>query len=202
MLTNTGTPRGYFYAPIDTSDSGGQIHQARLFKDKIALLLERKAQILATPEYYFSPLSFCHVCVGIPGASHLTAALRLGHLLVGWERGVLINECNDCRCEVYIVAFGGNLKGSNCWWHGWCQNCKLWLRLPSTSEVTKARADSMRDILKESPEYLELLESYATYCFSWSGDSLMPTTKSRLVTRRLYQPKSFELVIHDLSICK
>jgi len=186
MIRNTGAPRGYLSATIDTTDSGTHIHQTRLFEDNIALLLQQKEQILMTPEYFLSPLSFCYASVGVSGFGSISAALRLGHLLFGWEQGILINQCNHCQGQAYIVAFGGNLKSSSCWYRMWCQNCRLWLHLPATKETTRKRTDSIKEVLRKSPEYFEELEQYATYGFSWSGDGLMPATKSRLTTRMLF----------------
>lgn len=199
MNLQIGVPRGYCYAhAIEPTDNHLTTVEKRLLQDNSSLILNHCSTILTVAEYFFCPLSFAYCITGIPGAVVLSCALRLGHLLIGWRHGALVERCPKCNGEAFITTFGGNLKSAIMWSEALCIGCRELLRFPSSREATSKRIEVVRRIVKRFPEFLEEIEHFAAYSFSWSGCGLGRATKSRIVSRQLYSAVPFDVLIYEL----
>jgi hypothetical protein len=199
MVSFNFSTRGYRHAAQpDPVDAYAGILERRLFRDNIQLLLDRYATILAVPDYFFTPLSFGHCWVGMPGIALLSAALRLGHLLIGWHHGILSSVCSNCAGKQFVTAFGGNLNSEIGWSEGVCLQCLNWNRDSSPRAVFYQQAHVMSRIVRRYAEFREEVEGFAGYEFSWSGDGLKPADKTRTIVRRLHNAVPLDVVIYDL----
>lgn len=192
------TSRGRHWAPRpDAVDSYTATIEKRLFRDNTSLLVNNEKEILRTSRYFFSPLSFAYCALGSPGMPYFSAAFRLGHLIWGWRRRTLCDQCSTCGGRVFVTAFGGNVKDAQCWLYGLCMDCFEWCRSSSSKSTTKQRADTMRRIVRRTPDLIEQVEMFAGYEFAWSGDGLRATHRSRLVTVK-QEAVAFDALVYEL----
>ena len=192
--------RGYCQASrMEVTDNFITTTEARLFQDNISLILKQQTAILTVADYFFCPLSNAYCSVGVLCATILSSTLRLGHLLIGWRSGVLIDSCPHCNGKALITAFGARLNSGSDWWRrAFCIGCRKWLELSSPRVDFERRVEVVKRILKRTPEHYEEAEHFASYRFSWSGDGFAPATNTRLAIRHLYSPVPFDVLIYEL----
>jgi hypothetical protein len=200
MKTSDPHVRGYCrshgHGDVDAYDA---FIQTRLFEDNIASILRQESAILCCSDYFFCSLFVAHCCVGLPGALVLSGPIRLGHLLIAWRHGILIEICRHCGGKVLITSFTGNIKDNSNRWHGICVDCKEWLSASSSKNDFRHRFQVATRILKRLPDQFEELECYSGYEFAWSGDGLQPATRKRIATRRLYSVVPFDVLVQQLA---
>ncbi len=201
MNVNIGaSARGYCQASgIESTDGFITATEARLFQDNISLILKNQIAILTVADYFFCPISNAYCSAGALGATILGSTLRLGHLIIGWRSGVLIDSCPHCNGKALITAFSAHLKSGAPWWRrAFCIGCRKWLELSSPRVDFDRRMEVVKRILKHTPEHYEEVEHFASYKFAWSGDGFAPSTNTRLVIRHLYNPVPFDVLIYEL----
>ncbi len=196
MKTSDPHVRGYCRAYWH--DEGDASMQTMLFRDKIPLILERQSNIMSCSDYFFCGLAVGHCCVGLSGAVVLSGPIRLGHLLIGWRHGILIEQCQHCGGKLLITSFTGNIQRGTNWWHGLCLDCKEWSSSSSSKDIFRQRLEVAKRILKRLPDQLEKIEFYSGYEFDWGGDGLRFANKKRAVVQGLYDPAPFDVLVQEL----
>jgi hypothetical protein len=106
------------YAEAASSDSE---EACSTFIENLDLIRSSEQKILEMAEYFFCELPFSRCSWPYVGGD---GPLCLGHLLLGWRDGILIEPCPDCDGECLSYSFAGSpLPGSNSW-SGFCTLCK------------------------------------------------------------------------------
>jgi hypothetical protein len=186
----------YANAPND-SDREKRAQEEQFFCDNLQLMLDRGQDILANSEYFFCPLSFAWCAFLWIGGG---GPLCLGHLLLGWNEGILIEPCPDCNSRVFVTSFSGSpLSGSNSW-SGFCIGCRS--RRAGRGAVNKPfskRMDFALTARKQFPQEVSHWEDYDGFIFSWGGNGLQPASKKRLVIEKVVEPVSLDVLVEELN---
>lgn len=186
------------YCPDDDEPAGANIDRvdARTFFASAALLFAHADDILKRAEYFFCPLSLAYCSWPYLGGC---GPFRLGHLLVGWRDGQLIDECLYCHGDLLIYFFGGSILSGGNTFTGYCINCGAICRLhhlPIALFVQRMQyAIALRNAFVEE---VEEVDEYDGFVFSFGGNGLKPARKTRFSTRRLVEPVSYEKLLSDL----
>lgn len=183
---------GYLPAP----DSDTRYADAKLFFEHIHLFLAHSSDILQRPDYFFCPLSFAFGSWPFVGGS---GPLRLGHLLIGWRDGDLLDHCLYCEADLYLYAFGGSpLSGSN-WFAGKCITCGASCTLRNVSGKLIPLIQFAVRVRSQFPEQVTEVEEYDGFQFSWGGTGLRPARNQRQFTRRVCDPVEMRALILALA---
>ena len=189
----------YAYAP-SASEQEKIAREEQLFRDNLQLLLARANEILSQPEYFFCPLSFawCSLlwldCDG---------PLSLGQLQLGWEDGILLEPCPDCRSTVVVTSFGGSVCSGANGWSGFCVECRS--KKSNRHSVNKPffkRATFVSAVRRQFPETRSYWEEFDGQTFSWGGNGFQTGKRKRLVVKNTYDSgthaMNLELLIEEL----
>jgi len=182
---------------LNHSDREKRAQEEQFFCEHLQLLLEHSQDIVPNSEYFFCPPSFaCCAFLWIGGGG----ALCLGHLLLGWNEGILIEPCPDCDAKIFVTSFGGSpLSGSNSW-SGFCIGCRS--RKSGRGSVHKPfskRMDFALSVRKQFPQEVLHWEDYDGFIFSWGGNGLQPASKKRLVVEKVVEPVSLDILVKELN---
>lgn len=169
------------------------IDDAVLFFQDIELLVEHADEIIARAEYFHCPLAFAYCGWPYVGGG---GPLALGHLLIGWREGCLIDECPGCGGDLWIFRFAGSpLSGGN-WHRGFCRSCTSIERgsAPRFGPRFLAMYELTRRYFNEVAEWHEVDAA----CFSWGGTGLQPCRRKIQTKRRLVEPVNLDALVATL----
>lgn len=174
-----------------------QAREGTLFLSNLELLLNNAQVILNNSEYFFCPLLFAtRAFLWVGGGGPLC----LGHLLLGWSDGILLEPCRDCSGEILVARFSGSvLTGTNSWF-GFCASCVC--KKSGCDSIHKPFLNRMKfgvGIRKMYPQEISSWEEYDGVIFSWGGNGLQPARKKRLVVTPTAIPVTLETLIHELN---
>ena len=136
-----------------TPDPTSVSEERQEFQDGISLILEHQEKIISCPDYFFCPLSFANCTVCSRFANLLVAPLRLGHIIVGWRHGNLVESCPQCQGKCLVTSFGGH--NGIYWWRGLCLQCRQWCKAECGSCTQNDRQRFVSRMLKRVPEQLQ-----------------------------------------------
>ena len=168
------------------------------FLENLELLLKHGSTILSYPNYYFVEIQKCYNSILWFGGGGL---LYLGFLLEGWRSGVLVDCCEHCCGEFYVMGFGGSiLSGSNKFW-GVCRSC----REPACGRVAsgdrfRSRVNWVIQMRAKHPRRRQEWQVYNGFIFTFEGNGMKPSIKKRLVSIDLAEPVPIHYLIKKLSI--
>lgn len=181
------------YAPLASSSDEEAF---LLFSKNLERIKINAAKILETAEYFYCELPFAWCSWPYVGGD---GSLPLGYLLLGWENGIFIEPCPDCKSDCYTFAFAGSpLSGSNNW-AGSCDACKT--RKGGRETVHKPFYNKLLFVASLRKNYQNEIDSWEEYegkKFSFGGDELEPALCKRLKTTRLVRPVNLSQLISEL----
>lgn len=177
--------------------SSEKVEAFDLFVENLALIRKHDKDILECADYFFCPLPFASCSWPYVGGD---GPLCLGYLMLGWEDGILLEQCEHCGSDCLITSFAGSpLSGSNSW-SGICGTCKL----KQSSKRSKHERFSDKVIFvnalrKKYPQSLSHWVDYEGAEFSFGGTGLRPAGKKRLETLHLFNPTSLQVLLVELA---
>jgi len=183
------------YSPAERNPALN-MEQQRLLMSNIDLINSQADQILGHRDYFFCQLAFAYC-----GWAYIAGdgPLHLGHLVLGWKEGSLVETCPECSMPMPIWLFAGSiLSGSNCW-QGFCLQCNERRTSHSDPSIFSKRMKFAMWARQSFPYEIAEWEEYDGYIFSWGGNGLAPSRKNRLVWRRLADPVTLETLISELA---
>lgn len=169
---------------------------AVLFFQDVELFLDHADEIIERAEYFHCPLAFAYCGWPYVGGG---GPLALGHLLIGWREGYLIDECSRCGGALLIFRCAGSpLSGDN-WHRGFCRACASTDRgsAPQFGPRHRALYDLTTRYTNEIKEWHEV----DAECFSWGGSGLSPCRRRIQTRRRLIEPVSLPELLAILRPC-
>lgn len=166
---------------------------AVLFFQDIELLVEHADEIIERPEYFHCPLAFAYCGWPYVGGG---GPLAVGHLLIGWREGYLIDECSRCGGALLIFRFAGSpLSGGN-WHRGFCRSCARTDR--GSAPLFGPRFRAMYVLTSRHTNEIKEWHEVDAECFSWGGSGLQPCRRKIQTKRRLVEPVSLDELLAKL----
>ena len=156
---------------------------AVLFFQDIDPFVDHADEIIERAEYFHCPLAFAYCGWPYVGGG---GPLALGHLLIGWREGYLIDACSRCGGALLIFRFAGSpLSGGN-WHRGFCRACRTTDRGSASHFGRRFRA--MYDLTKRYTNEITEWHEVDAVRFRWGGNGLQPCRRKILTTRREVGP--------------
>lgn len=105
----------------------------------VRLLLANSSAVLTNQNYFFVSANGWSFC-SWPYLSG-DGTLFAGYLLNGWQHGLLIDSCEECTSQLYLIGFAGSpLSDRNSFW-GVCLQCNSRKRGHSSGALFLSRMD-------------------------------------------------------------
>lgn len=181
---------GYTPAPV-------RAEEERTFCNQIPQLFENAEIILAHLEYFH-----CY-----PGEFAYTSwpylrgdgPLCLGHLVLGWQLGILVQTCPECGGSVYVYSIAGSPGSGRNSSSGYCPTCRFGMRRRSEGKLFIERIGFVIELRDAFPFSMQEWVEDDVIAFSWGGNGFESVRKKHLVTRAIVEPLSFQTVVRELS---
>jgi hypothetical protein len=132
------------------------------FRENLELILDNSELILNTPEYFFIRHTWALAGGAYVGAKYIP----LGVLVMLWESGEWLSECQKCGHKTYIFCAGGSPLSGSHFYQAICTTCNVIVNREMESGLTMLMKPAF-ELCNKYSQKRKILRVEGQF-FSWS----------------------------------